>query len=73
MNFSDHAPPHFHVQYNEHRAIMSISDGEIIEGDLPANQLSLVRAWWILRENQIAIAWDNAVQRINPGKIEPLR
>ena len=27
MNFSDHAPAHFHAWYNEYKVIVTISDG----------------------------------------------
>ncbi|MCI6521856.1 MAG: hypothetical protein SO287_12270 [Parabacteroides sp.] len=27
MNFSDNAPAHFHVWYNEYKVIVTISDG----------------------------------------------
>lgn len=43
MFFDDHAPPHFHVQYNEYNAIVEIESGEIIRGSLPPKQLKYVQ------------------------------
>jgi hypothetical protein len=31
MYWRDHAPPHFHVQYNEYEGSVSIETGEVIE------------------------------------------
>lgn len=36
MYFDEHDPPHFHVQYNQYSAGMSISDLNVIAGQLPA-------------------------------------
>ena len=35
MYFDDHEPPHFHVRYGQAKAVMRISDGEVIAGELP--------------------------------------
>jgi hypothetical protein len=35
MYYNDHNPPHFHARYGRARAIVRISDGEVISGDLP--------------------------------------
>lgn len=44
MYYSDHFPSHFHAQYNDYEALMSIESGEIINGELPKKQLRLVQA-----------------------------
>ncbi|MBP7652896.1 DUF4160 domain-containing protein [Candidatus Dependentiae bacterium] len=33
MLFDDHAPPYFHVIYNEYKAIITINDFRMIKGD----------------------------------------
>jgi len=48
-------------------------DGELLAGLLPVNKLALLRAWIILREDQLYSAWNNAVREVPFGKIEPLR
>jgi hypothetical protein len=35
MYFGDHPPPHIHVDYHSHEALVRIADGEIIRGRLP--------------------------------------
>ena len=32
MFFNEHAPPHFHAEYAEHRAVIDIRTLELIEG-----------------------------------------
>jgi hypothetical protein len=35
MFYDDHEPPHFHARYGRAKAIVRLSDGEIIAGELP--------------------------------------
>ena len=67
-----HNKPHFHVYYGEYRASVGV-DGELIAGQLPVKQLRLVQAWAAIHEEELYAAWNNAVQNIPFGKIEPLR
>ncbi len=43
MYGNDHEPPHFHVIYNEYRAIIEIETGEILQGVSHQNNLNLFR------------------------------
>jgi hypothetical protein len=49
MFFNDHNPPHFHARYGRAKALVRISDGQIISGELPQLATRLVREW--------ALAW----------------
>jgi uncharacterized membrane protein YcaP (DUF421 family) len=40
-----HQQPHIHVQYSDEEAVISIPDGEIMEGSLRKAKLKLVEAW----------------------------
>ena len=42
MFYDDHAPPHFHVRYGEHKAIIAIESLAFLEGYLPPRALGLV-------------------------------
>lgn len=44
MFFDDHNPPHFHVEFQDYRAIVDIRKAELMEGHLPPKQLKLVLA-----------------------------
>ena len=43
MYFDDHAPPHFHVEYQGHEAFVAIETGETIAGRLPRGAAKLVK------------------------------
>jgi hypothetical protein len=45
MYFGDHTPPHFHAEYAEFKAQISILDFAIINGYLPPKALALVVEW----------------------------
>lgn len=75
MLFSDndqHHKPHFHVYYAEYEASVGI-DGELLAGSLPVKQLKLVQAWAAIHEDELYIAWNNAVRNLPIEKIDPLR
>ena len=35
MFYNDHQPPHFHARYGRAKAVVRLSDGEVIAGELP--------------------------------------
>ncbi|MCL2800145.1 MAG: DUF4160 domain-containing protein [Treponema sp.] len=72
MYFNDHSPPHFHVKYNESRALISISDFKLIEGKLPARILGLVVEWAELHKDELIKNWEMIQKTGNFIKIEPL-
>jgi len=72
MYFDDHNPPHFHVRYNDYRAIISIKNLALLEGELPARVLGLVIEWAGLHNNELLENW-NLVQKTGKWfKIDPL-
>lgn len=72
MLFDDHDPPHFHVTYNEYKAIISIKNLRIIKGDLPPKAFGLVMEWAKLHQEQLLQDWNLAKNKKQPFKIEPL-
>jgi len=74
MFFRDHVPPHFHVEYAEHKAKVNILDGELIEGHLPKKALRLVQAWTEIHRDELL---ENYKQSLREGgiisRIEPLK
>jgi hypothetical protein len=56
MYFNEHNPPHFHAEYNEYNAAISINTLGVIEGKLPSKVLSLVVEWGArLKQNFLKI------------------
>ena len=72
MYFADHFPPHFHAEYGEHEALITIEDSRIIAGDLPARAVALVREWMLLHQAELRALWDRARRLERLSKIEPL-
>jgi len=62
MYFADHPPPHFHAEYGEHEALITIEDSQIFSGSLPPRALSLVREWMLLHKEELRDAWNAARQ-----------
>ena len=72
MNFTDHAPAHFHAWYNEYKIIVSIKDG-VVKGEMPRSALKQVFRWMELNKEELAANWQRLQQGEEPEKIEPLK
>jgi hypothetical protein len=70
--FDDHNPPHFHVLYNEHEALISINDLTILNGSLPSRVLGLAMEWANLHKSELLENWDMVQRDGKFFKIEPL-
>ena len=60
MFFNDHNPPHFHARYGSAKAIIRISDGEIISGELPPTAQRLLKEWSLARRSELEENWRRA-------------
>ena len=68
----DHPPPHFHARYGEHIAQLELGSLEILNGDLPARALRLVREWARQHADELEHDWELA-QALEPlVPIDPL-
>ena len=68
-----HQQPHIHVQYSDEEAVISIPDGEVIEGSLRRAELKLVQAWVELHRDELMADWTLAVNGQPVFKIDPLK
>lgn len=68
MYFSEHNPPHFHVRYNEYRAVVDIRALNVMDGHLPARVRGLVEEWAELHQKELLDMW----QSKDFHQIEPL-
>jgi hypothetical protein len=75
MYFGDHVPPHFHAEYAEFSAQISIMDFGIVEGYLPPKALALIVEWASLHQEELMENWKSLSENGNGTfkKIEPLR
>lgn len=72
MFFDEHAPPHFHVQYAEFKAVVDIRKLEIKEGKLPRRAQELVLDWAELHQNALLENWNLCLSKQQPNKLPPL-
>ncbi len=68
-----HKKPHIHVKYQDDEAVISIPDGELIEGNLKTNKLKLVEAWIEIHRDEIMADWELASEGNEIYKIDPLK
>ncbi len=68
-----HHSPHIHIRYAEHKVVVRIPDGEILDGSLPVKQMKLVQAWVAIHQDELMADWQLASEGQAPFKIDPLR
>lgn len=73
MFFDDHEPPHFHVRYGGHRAIVGLDSLDVLRGQLPPRALGLVKEWAAAHREELRDDWQlaRAQQPLKP--IDPLQ
>lgn len=71
--YGDHPPKHFHAQYGKKKALISIDTLEVLEGDLPKNELSMIKEWAKLHQKELQANWERAIKREKLEKIKPLQ
>jgi len=72
MFFSDHAPPHIHIEYQDYEAKVNIKDG-VVKGEMPRRALKLVYEWLDLHVEELLENWELAQKQKPLFKIEPLK
>jgi hypothetical protein len=68
-----HHRPHIHVKYQDDEAVISIPDGELLEGNLRKAKLKLVQAWIEIHQDELMANWELAIEGQQVFKIDPLR
>ena len=59
MYFNEHNPPHFHISYNEFRAVIDIRTLNVRDGHLPARVRGLVEEWAEIHQNELMAMWES--------------
>ncbi|MBM3271214.1 MAG: DUF4160 domain-containing protein [Candidatus Sericytochromatia bacterium] len=72
MNFDDHNPPHFHVQYGDQQGIVRIAPCTLMDGRLSPRVLGLVMEWAALHQAELEANWNRARSRRPLERIAPL-
>ena len=68
-----HNLPHIHVKYQDEEAVISISDGVLLEGSLKTNKMKLVQAWIEIHKDELFANWELAINGETIFKIDPLK
>jgi len=72
MYFDEHNPPHFHVRYNEERAVISINELKLTQGKLSKRALALVLEWANEHRDDLIANWNSLQTTGEFSKIAPL-
>ena len=68
-----HNLPHIHVRYQDAKAVISIPDGELLDGEFPRKQFRLVQAWIEIHADELMADWALAIEGETIYKIDPLK
>jgi shikimate kinase len=68
-----HNIPHIHIKYQEQEIVISIPNGDILEGELKPNKLKLVLAWIEIHRDELIADWELASKGETIFQIEPLK
>lgn len=68
-----HHLPHIHVKYQDQEVVITIPNGEVLEGELMQSKLKLVQAWIEIHRDELMADWELASQGQSVFKIDPLR
>ncbi len=72
MFYNEHAPPHFHADYQGGRGVFDLS-GNFIKGNLKSrNARMLIKQWAELHKEELEENWQNIVKNKTLNKIAPL-
>ena len=53
--------------------MLSIPDGDILEGSIPSNKMKLVQAWMEIHRDELLADWKLAADGQQIFKIDPLK
>ena len=72
MYYNDHPPPHFHVRYNQQKAIIDIETLSILEGKISPRILGLEIEWAAIHKTELMQNWELARLQVPLEPITPL-
>ena len=61
------------MQYSDEEAVISIPEGDLMEGSLRSAKLKLVQAWIEIHQDELMADWELAVNGRQVFKIDPLK
>lgn len=73
LDTKKHKSPHIHVTYQGQEAVLSISDGKLLNGKIKTGKLKLVQAWIEIHNEELMADWELASKGEQIFKIDPLK
>ncbi len=72
MYYQEHAPPHFHAEYQGQRGVFDF-DGNLTKGNFYSTSAKrLIKQWATLHREELSQNWDNARREETLFRIAPL-
>lgn len=71
LDNKQHNLPHIHLKYHDDEAVISIIDGQILDGNLKSSKMKLVQAWIEIHNDELIADWDLAINGETIFKIDP--
>lgn len=68
-----HHRPHIHAVYQGQKAVFSLPEGELLDGELPRRQTNIVQTWISLHEDELLANWTLALENEPLFRIDPLK
>jgi len=72
MYYGGHAPPHFHAEYGEYKAVIDIHTLVVIGGRIPPRALGLIVEWASQHREELLELWERAAHHQPLYKLPPL-
>ena len=73
LDNKQHSLPHIHAKFQETEIVLSIPEGDILEGSIPNNKLKLLLAWIEIHRDELMANWELASKGEQVFKIDPLK
>ena len=67
MYFKEHGVPHFHAIYGEYNGVFNLKTLAMIEGDMPARAMKMVKDWAKKYNSDLMEMWKTQKYRQLPG------
>ena len=72
LYWQEHGIPHFHAKYGGQRAVFSIGDLRLLDGELPPRVTALVLEWAFQHREELMRDWELALAKKPLRAIPPL-
>jgi hypothetical protein len=73
LDNKQHSLPHIHARFQSEEVVVSIPEGEILEGIIPGNKMKLLQAWIEIHKDELMANWELASKGEQVFKIDGLK